>query len=82
MNRKEFIALTGIVGIGGLAAVAKPEPTRRADSCYGCKYFIASNSTSGTCHRYPPNVGPSMTSQFSNVRNSDWCGEFQTVQNK
>lgn len=51
--------------------------------CENCQFFKLEKPTHyiGLCLRYPPQVyGSDLENtgqQFPEVRNSDWCGEFQ-----
>lgn len=47
------------------------------ERCQYCKFF-KSNRTEpdkGECQRFPP---PNKEGQFPEVRDTDWCGEFES----
>ena len=59
--------------------------------CENCKFFIPSNNKDGACLRYPPQIVPIMEvfdgsgdsawrSEFPEVDNGDWCGEFKEIE--
>lgn len=52
------------------------------ETCATCAYYLALKALSGTCVRYPPEVGNSerdgwSSSKFPEVNKTDWCGEFK-----
>ena len=57
------------------------------EKCQNCKCFLKSNSTTGTCRRYPPKSSSSSQrtdgiayehySDFVWVDNINWCGEWR-----
>ncbi|WP_374243421.1 hypothetical protein [Zoogloea sp.] len=60
------------------------QPTDPSDpSCRHCRYFLATDSTGGTCHRYPPTFAGAQSPRedhrwrFPIVGGRAWCGEFR-----
>lgn len=54
-----------------------PRPVN--ETCAGCKFMHAPDST---CRRYPPEVvglGLGSPSQWPVVKPTDWCGEFKVA---
>ncbi|WP_284189885.1 hypothetical protein [Zoogloea oryzae] len=53
------------------------------DACRQCRFFMAAESTLGTCHRYPPAFAGAQSPRedhhwrFPIVSGLAWCGEFR-----
>ena len=81
MDRKSFLA-SMLASLFVPLQKAKKKPSGRtnafAGSCDTCTFYTATNTTSGTCNRYPKyfTVSGINAWQFPTMQANDVCGEY------